>query len=214
MPAVAGSVYDPALDTWATISTTGIANDRLNHIQLSTGTDMLVWGGKLFSGGGPLNTGASYSIANNNWRTLATTNAPAARLYPVGVWTGTEMLIWGGDDADTEYGPVYYTGARYNPANASSTVSSLRIVAEGSSAAVTTISPCIPASGKFAAVAVYSDGGSATISTNLTLTTLAGNTINASTGAITWSSAGTGTVTYTTGGLTATMNATPQSCGD
>ena len=45
------------------------------------------------------------------WTSTSTTNAPTARWGHTGVWTGSEMIVWGGVD------PNYSdTGGRYNPA--------------------------------------------------------------------------------------------------
>jgi len=46
------------------------------------------------------------------WRPLSTTGAPSARVDHVALWTGTEMIIWSGQDADGELDD----GALYNPA--------------------------------------------------------------------------------------------------
>jgi hypothetical protein len=51
---------------------------------------MIVWGG---SGGG----GGRYSPADNFWTAIATKGAPSARQEHTAVWTGSEMLVWGGD---------------------------------------------------------------------------------------------------------------------
>src|SRR5207245_1487060 len=40
----------------------------------------------------------------------STTNAPTARFYQTAVWTGSEMIAWGGDN-----GYELNTGGRYNP---------------------------------------------------------------------------------------------------
>src|SRR3989442_3042254 len=45
--------------------------------------------------------------ADDTWTPTSTINAPSARSGHMAVWTGTEMIIWGGDDN---------TGRRYNPA--------------------------------------------------------------------------------------------------
>ena len=49
------------------------------------------------------------------WRPIAKLGAPSARYAYAAVWTGTEMIIWGGQ-ADTS-GTLLNTGARYHPAS-------------------------------------------------------------------------------------------------
>src|SRR5438132_14361141 len=71
--------------------------------------EMNVWGGK-DSGLNPLNTGGRYNPGTNTWIATSTTNAPAARDYHTVVWTGSEMIAWGGGGNG-----VLNTGGRYNP---------------------------------------------------------------------------------------------------
>src|SRR5436309_1963710 len=48
---------------------------------------------------------------DDTWTATSTTNAPDGRLYHTAVWTGSEMIVWGGTN-----GPdVLNTGGRYNP---------------------------------------------------------------------------------------------------
>src|ERR1043166_1320831 len=55
-----------------------------------------------------ISTGAV--CTDDTWTTTSTTNAPAARVSHTAVWTGSEMIVWGG------YGSSYFnTGGRYNP---------------------------------------------------------------------------------------------------
>ena len=52
----------------------------------------------------------SGSCSDETWTTISTTNAPAARASHTAVWTGSEMIVWGG------YGGSYLnTGGRYDP---------------------------------------------------------------------------------------------------
>ena len=47
---------------------------------------------------------------DETWTATSTTNAPAARASHTAVWTGSEMIVWGG------YGGSYFnTGGRYTP---------------------------------------------------------------------------------------------------
>jgi hypothetical protein len=53
--------------------------------------------------------GAAYDPATNSWRTLPPSPLPP-RPKPHGVWTGQEMLIWGGDAgpaSDEQMGAAY-----------------------------------------------------------------------------------------------------------
>jgi len=55
---------------------------------------------------------------DNTWTATATTNAPSARVGHAAVWTGVEMIVWGG------YGNYGNTGGRYNPSTDSWTATS------------------------------------------------------------------------------------------
>jgi len=66
---------------------------------------MLIWGGAT-------NTGAAYNPEAGTWTPISTINAPSPRTWQSAVWTGTEMLIWGG----TTSSGVVQDGGRYNPA--------------------------------------------------------------------------------------------------
>jgi len=54
---------------------------------------MWIWGG---FNGALQGTGAGYSPASKDWVTMSNTNAPSARQGHSAVWTGSEMIIWGG----------------------------------------------------------------------------------------------------------------------
>jgi cellulose/xylan binding protein with CBM9 domain/fibronectin type III domain protein/galactose oxidase-like protein len=108
-----GARYNPANNTWTLVNSVGAPSSRTAPSALWTGTEMLIWGGRYLPDYTILNTGARYNPANNTWTPMTTVNAPQARLYHAGVWTGSEMIIWGGhiDSAGT----AVNTGGLYNP---------------------------------------------------------------------------------------------------
>ena len=55
------------------------------------------------------------------WTPTSTTNAPAGRTFYTAVWTGAEMIVWGGWDEVVTY---FNTGGRYNPSTDSWTATS------------------------------------------------------------------------------------------
>ena len=61
---------------------------------------------------------AGDSPCTDQWGATTTTNAPPTREFPTAVWTGTEMIVWGGANAPTN------TGGRYNPSTDSWTATS------------------------------------------------------------------------------------------
>src|SRR5439155_26150018 len=46
-----------------------------------------------------------------SWTATSTTNAPNPRINHTAVWTGSEMIVWGGTDGTLNHN----TGGRYNP---------------------------------------------------------------------------------------------------
>jgi N-acetylneuraminic acid mutarotase len=118
-----GGRYNPATDTWTPITPGG--GNRQNHSAFWTGSELLVWGGTAISsgifGGGtvPRNDGARYNLAADNWTAISTTSRPSARFDYSAVFTGTEMIIWGGRDCVGSFVCTetnYNDGARYNVA--------------------------------------------------------------------------------------------------
>ena len=67
---------------------------------------MIVWGG-VHRGG---NTGGRYDPGTDNWTATSTYNAPTRRTLHTAVWTGSEMIVWGGHATD---GGDLNTGGRY-----------------------------------------------------------------------------------------------------
>jgi N-acetylneuraminic acid mutarotase len=59
------------------------------------------------------NDGGHYNPMTDSWTPTATVGAPSPRYDHTAVWTGTEMIIWGGgySDGSTDYyladGAVY-----------------------------------------------------------------------------------------------------------
>jgi hypothetical protein len=67
---------------------------------------MIIWGGGY--GVGDRNTGGRYNPSTDNWIDTSTTNAPEGREGHTAVWTGSEMIVWGGT-----IGINFDTGGRY-----------------------------------------------------------------------------------------------------
>src|SRR6202008_3241258 len=72
-------------------------------------------------GGGYLNSGGRYNPSTDSWTATSLTNAPTGRWYPTAVWTGTQMIVWGGEDGQGSYSN---SGGRYNPSTDSWTATS------------------------------------------------------------------------------------------
>jgi N-acetylneuraminic acid mutarotase len=107
-----GGRYNPGTDSWTATSTTNAPTARAAHTAVWTGSEMIVWGGDTHTGDTLLNTGGKYNPGTDSWIATSTTNAPSARFHHTAVWTGTEMIVWGGEDSNSIR---TRTGGRYNP---------------------------------------------------------------------------------------------------
>ncbi|MBL9116583.1 MAG: hypothetical protein JNJ83_16370 [Verrucomicrobiaceae bacterium] len=108
-----GGRYNPSTDTWASISNTGAPTLRLQNTVVWTGTDMIVWGGEDVNTSVRMNDGFRYTPTTDSWSQISPIGAPSARYNHTAVWTGTEMIVWGGGD----FGSLNNNdGGRYNPA--------------------------------------------------------------------------------------------------
>ncbi len=118
-----GGRYNPAIDTWIPTSVAGAPAARNLHTAVWTGSEMIVWGGEEANGFNNFNTGGRYNPASDSWTATTTIGAPAARDQHTAVWTGSEMIIWGGGDLGSTI--VFNSGGRYNPASDNWTATSL-----------------------------------------------------------------------------------------
>jgi N-acetylneuraminic acid mutarotase len=59
--------------------------------------------------------------SDDTWAATTTANAPTARAVHTAVWTGSEMIVWGGGAGANDFN----TGGRYNPSTDSWTATSL-----------------------------------------------------------------------------------------
>ncbi len=99
-------------DTTARMPTAPI-DGRIGPAAVWTGAEMVVWGGskpRRAGGEDPFDDGAAFDPRLNTWRTIAA--APIeGRAYAAVVWTGIEMIVWGG----SSNGDFLDDGAAYNP---------------------------------------------------------------------------------------------------
>jgi N-acetylneuraminic acid mutarotase len=83
---------------------------RTGHTTVWTGTEVIVFGGRNDnSWGAKIDDGAAYNPSTNQWRTLPPLPGEAGTGYDrhVAVWTGTEMIIFGGIENIDGRGAAY-----------------------------------------------------------------------------------------------------------
>ena len=108
-----GGLFTPDTGQWKPMSTDNAPSPRWAHAAVWTGREMLVWGGRdQFAAADHKDTGGRYDPARDQWKPLSQVGAPEARSHLAAVWTGRELLIWGGwGDGQT----AFRDGARYDP---------------------------------------------------------------------------------------------------
>lgn len=121
LPAAVSPETGQAPDTWQALGLEGAPSPRSYATTVWTGTEFIVWGGM-----GPVATwpqqtalyhdGYRYNPATGTWRLMSTVGAPSPRLNATGIWTGSELIIWGGNDFSSPL-PLSPAmgGGRYDP---------------------------------------------------------------------------------------------------
>ncbi|HEX4823484.1 MAG TPA: hypothetical protein VFV19_04195 [Candidatus Polarisedimenticolaceae bacterium] len=107
-----GGRYDPATDAWSPTTTTGAPTARGGHTTVWTGHEMIVWGGQDDNAYSFPISGGRYDPISDSWSPTALENAPAGRLAQSAIWTGHEMVVWGGTDYNYD---DLADGGRYSP---------------------------------------------------------------------------------------------------
>src|SRR5207248_1849351 len=92
-----GGRYNPTTNSWTPTGKTPTA--RRYHVAVWTGSEMIIWGGIVPFNLDPAfytNTGGKYDPSTDSWAATTTMQAPTGRELPTAVWTGSEMIVWGG----------------------------------------------------------------------------------------------------------------------
>ena len=129
-----GGIYDPVSDSWTPIAAPNPLLNILARQEASaiwTGTQLIVWGGYRkrdefattpnctsfqYSNDLFFNDGFKYTPATGNYGHINSNSNITPRAYHGAVWTGTEMVIWGGNYfKDTVYSSSYQDNSTYPP---------------------------------------------------------------------------------------------------
>ncbi len=109
-----GGRYSPSRNVWESISQFNAPSARRSTSGVWTGDHFVVWGGNTGNGGAVLASGGRYEPLSDTWRPTAMAGAPAGRHTFSMVWTGSEVLVWGGSIQEWPY-HLTNTGGRYDP---------------------------------------------------------------------------------------------------
>jgi N-acetylneuraminic acid mutarotase len=119
-----GGRYNPLTDTWIPTSTDNAPEGSYSPTAVWTGREMIVWGGLSGDNHGFVNTGGRYDPAADTWTPISTDDAPESRMGHTAVWTGREMIVWGGIypsgrlDSGGLYNPTMDTWSQTSMVNA------------------------------------------------------------------------------------------------
>lgn len=107
-PVNTGGRYNPKTDTWQALPPAPLAA-RAYTPAVWTGSDVVIWTGYDVTQGRLYRDGARYNPVTNAWSPISLTGAPQGTFFQTAVWSGSEVLTWGGVQGETANG-------RYNPA--------------------------------------------------------------------------------------------------
>lgn len=103
------AAFNPATNRWRSLPDAPDGAPGGASVMVWTGRQAIVWGGGCC--GGYDSSGAAYTPATNSWQVLP--KAPLTGRHTAGAWTGKELILAGGEDAD---GGIFRDAAAYNPA--------------------------------------------------------------------------------------------------
>jgi hypothetical protein len=114
-----GKYYEPVGDKWTTMSTTSQPAARWAPNRQTGWSAAVKPGVTLMVGGMGANTstfftnGGLFNSTTNAWTTVAAWPSGYSHLYGVGVWSGTEFVVWGGRTVTGS--TLTAVGERYRP---------------------------------------------------------------------------------------------------
>jgi len=111
--ATTGFAYNPATNRWRQLPA---AQGRIGGVAVWTGRQLLVWGGETLRAGrwvAPAH-GVAYSPRRNRWSALPVSPL-RGRVSATAVWTGRQMIVWGGQSIGDTTPHWLNDGAAFTP---------------------------------------------------------------------------------------------------
>jgi hypothetical protein len=106
-----GGRYDPETDTWTATSLVNAPEGRARFASVWTGEEMFAWGGCTGSSCVvDVHTGGLYNPGTDTWTATTTDHVIEGREFHTMVWTGSEVIVWGGQTNRNGYTHI---GGRY-----------------------------------------------------------------------------------------------------
>ncbi|MGC1211197.1 MAG: kelch repeat-containing protein, partial [Micromonospora sp.] len=111
------AAYNPATNRWRPLGARAeIGEARYSPVVVWTGRQVLTWGGGACCAGDPAADGTAYTPSTDRFETLPA--SPLRGRIAAGTWTGTEMVVVGGQgayDEERDRATVFADAAAYNP---------------------------------------------------------------------------------------------------
>ena len=99
---------------WLNGAMAGAPTARSAQASVWDGRELIVWGGNVSpTGFRPVSSGGMYRPDLDQWQALTPVGVPAPRASHTAVWTGSQMIVWGGSAANG----YLNTGGRFQPSN-------------------------------------------------------------------------------------------------
>lgn len=102
-----GGIYDPATNSWTSTNEADAPTVRKLHTAVWSGSEMIVWGGSSSQSGSYFKTGGRYNPSTDSWTPTDVSQAPTGRDQHTAIWTGTQMVIFGGIYGVVPVGAIY-----------------------------------------------------------------------------------------------------------
>jgi hypothetical protein len=106
-----GGMYHSGSNSWTATSLTGVPSGRAYHTAVWTGSEMIVWGGAVYGSSQGTGDGGRFNPSTNTWTSMSSIGAPSPRKLHSAVWTGSQMIVWGGMNGNNNFND----GSLYNP---------------------------------------------------------------------------------------------------
>ncbi len=108
-----GAIFYPATNSWAPVAMTGAPTPRREVQMVWTGSEVILWGGRGIENADARADGARYDPSRDAWIPLSSVGAPRPRYDYSMIWTGAELIVWGGLYAGGRTVETINDGARY-----------------------------------------------------------------------------------------------------
>ena len=101
------------LGNWKLITVMGAPTPHALHVSVQADSKVLIWWGRrnMETHWPAYGDGALYDVEGDSWKSISYIKSPSPRAFSSGVWTGNQLIIWGGSDETS----VLSDGSSYDP---------------------------------------------------------------------------------------------------